>query len=59
MSAKNITRWIGIGLLGLPLYGALTLWSSLEGQPASCSFSERYSIQVPPLENTLQIAGKE
>ena len=33
MSAPNITRWIGIGLLGLPLYGALTFWSSLEGQP--------------------------
>jgi hypothetical protein len=33
MSAPNTTRWIGIGLLGLPLYGALTLWSSLEGQP--------------------------
>jgi hypothetical protein len=46
-------------LLGLPLYGALTLWSSLKGQPALCSFSERYSIQVPPLENTLQIAEKE
>jgi hypothetical protein len=33
MSAPNITRWIGIGMLGLPLYGALTFWSSLEGQP--------------------------
>jgi hypothetical protein len=33
MSATSITRWIGIGLLGLPLYGALTFWSSLEGQP--------------------------
>jgi hypothetical protein len=33
MSAANTTRWIGIGLLGLPLYGALTFWSSLEGQP--------------------------
>jgi hypothetical protein len=33
MSAANTTRWIGIGLLGLPLYGALTVWSSLEGQP--------------------------
>jgi hypothetical protein len=33
MSTPNITRWIGIGLLGLPLYGALTFWSSLEGQP--------------------------
>src|SRR3712207_6392718 len=33
MAPPNTTRWIGIGLLGLPLYGALTLWSSLEGQP--------------------------
>ena len=33
MAAANTTRWIGIGLLGLPLYGALTAWSSLEGQP--------------------------
>src|SRR5215212_2175517 len=33
MPAPNTTRWIGIGLLGLPLYGVLTLWSSLEGQP--------------------------
>jgi hypothetical protein len=33
MSTPNTTRWIGIGLLGLPLYGALTFWSSLEGQP--------------------------
>jgi hypothetical protein len=27
------TGWIGIGLLGLPLYGALFFWSSFEGQP--------------------------
>jgi hypothetical protein len=33
MSAANITRLIGIGLLGLPLYGALTFWSSLNPQP--------------------------
>src|SRR3712207_5899022 len=33
MSAANTFRWIGIGLLGLPLYGALTFFSSLEGQP--------------------------
>jgi hypothetical protein len=33
MAAANTFRWIGIGLLGLPLYGALTFWSSLEGQP--------------------------
>src|SRR3712207_2830035 len=33
MSAPNIARWMGIGLLGLPLYGALTFWSSLNPQP--------------------------
>lgn len=33
MSAPNITKWIGTGLLGLPLYGALTFWSSLDPQP--------------------------
>ena len=33
MSAPNTTRWIGIGLLGLPLYGALTFYSSLDPQP--------------------------
>jgi hypothetical protein len=33
MSAPNITRWIGAGLLGLPLYGVLTFWSSLNPQP--------------------------
>ncbi len=33
MSAPNVTRWIGIGLLGLPLYGALTFWSSFDPQP--------------------------
>lgn len=33
MSAPNVTRWIGVGLLGLPLYGALTFWSTLDSQP--------------------------
>jgi hypothetical protein len=33
MSAPNTTRWIGIGLLGLPLYGLLTFWSSIDPQP--------------------------
>ncbi len=33
MSAPNITRWIGISLLGLPLYGVLTYFSSLNSQP--------------------------
>ena len=33
MSAPNITRWIGIGLLGLALYGALTFFSAINPQP--------------------------
>jgi hypothetical protein len=33
MSTPDTTRWIGIGLLGLPLYGALTFFSSLNPQP--------------------------
>jgi hypothetical protein len=33
MSATNTSRWIGVGLLGLPLYGALTFWSSMDPQP--------------------------
>lgn len=33
MATLNTTRWIGTGLLGLPLYGALTFWSSLDPQP--------------------------
>ena len=33
MGVPNITRWIGVGLLGLPLYGALTFFSSLDPQP--------------------------
>ena len=33
MSTTNITKWIGIGLLGLPLYGVLTFLSSLNPQP--------------------------
>ena len=33
MSAPSITRSIGIGLLGLPIYGVLTFFSSLNPQP--------------------------
>jgi hypothetical protein len=33
MNATNVNRWIGVGLLGLPLYGALTFFSSLNPQP--------------------------
>jgi hypothetical protein len=43
MAAPNIARWTGIGLLGLPLYGALTFWSSLEGQPDPSTRLEAWS----------------
>jgi hypothetical protein len=43
MATLNTTRWIGIGLLGLPLYGALTFWSSLEGQPDPSTQLEAWS----------------
>jgi hypothetical protein len=33
MSATNTTNWIRVGLLGLPVAGTLTLWSSLDPQP--------------------------
>jgi hypothetical protein len=50
MSTPNITRWIGVGLLGLPLYGALTCWSSLEGQPDPGTQLEAWSRFVTTKE---------
>ncbi len=43
MAAANTFRWISIGLLGLPLYGALTFYSSLEGQPDPATRYEAFS----------------
>jgi drug/metabolite transporter (DMT)-like permease len=43
MSAQNTTKWIGIGLLGLPLYWALTFWSSLNPQPDPSTHYEAWS----------------
>jgi hypothetical protein len=43
MSTPNTTRWIGIGLLGLPLYGALTFFSSLDPQPDPNTHYEAFS----------------
>ena len=43
MSAANPLRWKGLGLPGLPLYGALTFWSSLEGQPDPNTHLEAWS----------------
>ena len=46
MPAANTTRWIGIGLLGLPLYGALTFLSSLNPQPDPNTQFEAWSQYV-------------
>jgi hypothetical protein len=43
MSAANTTKWVGIGLLGLPLHGALTFWSSLDPQPDPNTHYEAWS----------------
>jgi len=39
----NTTRWIAIGLLGLPLYGALTFFSSLDPQPDPSTHLEAWA----------------
>lgn len=33
MSAPNVTNWIRVGLLALPVYGVLTFWATLHPQP--------------------------
>ena len=43
MSAPNTIRWIGMGLLGLPLFGVLTFWSSLDPQPDPNTHYEAWS----------------
>ena len=43
MSTPNTTKWIGVGLLGLPLYGVLTFWSSLNPQPDPNTHYEAWS----------------
>ena len=43
MQAPNTRKWIGVGLLGLPLYGALTFFSSLDPQPDPNTHLEAWS----------------
>ena len=43
MPTSNTTRWIGIGLLGLPLYGVMTFFSSLDPQPDPNTHYEAWS----------------
>ena len=46
MSTPNINRWAGIGLVGLPLYGALTFFSSLNPQPDPNTHPEAWARYV-------------
>jgi hypothetical protein len=46
MSTPNIIRWMGIGLLCLPLYGALTFWTALNPQPDPNTHLEAWSRYV-------------
>jgi hypothetical protein len=46
MGATNVNRWIGIGLLGLPLYGVLTFLSSLNPQPDPNTHPEAWARYV-------------
>jgi len=46
MSAANTTRWIGIGLLSLSLYGALTFFSALNPQPDYNTHPEAWARYV-------------
>src|SRR3712207_3607327 len=46
MGAANIKRWIGVGLLGLPLYGALSFYSSLDPQPDPNTHYDAWSRYV-------------
>ena len=43
MNTTNVNRWIGVGPLGLPLYGALTFFSSLNPQPDPNTHLEAWS----------------
>jgi hypothetical protein len=43
MSTPNITRWMSIGLLGLPLYGVMTFFSSLDPQPGPNTHYEAWA----------------
>jgi hypothetical protein len=43
MRSTDTTNWIRVGLFALPLYGVLTFWSSLEGQPDPSTHYEAWS----------------
>jgi len=46
MPAPNITNWIRIGLLALPIYGLLTFWGTLTHQPDPNADFEAYARYI-------------
>jgi hypothetical protein len=46
MAAPNIGAWVRIGLLALPLYGVLTLWTTFIHQPDPNTNFEAYARYV-------------
>jgi multisubunit Na+/H+ antiporter MnhC subunit len=54
MSAANTTRWIGVGLIGLSLYGALTFFSSLNPQPDPNTHPEAWARHVTTTHYVLE-----
>ena len=46
ISSPNTLNWIRAGLLALPLYGALTFWSSIDPQPDPSTHLEAWSRYV-------------
>ena len=46
MSVTKTTNWIRAGLLGLPIYGLLTFWSSLHPQPDPTKHYEAWARYV-------------
>jgi hypothetical protein len=43
MTTPDTTRWIGIGLLALPIYGLLTAWSTIDPQPDQVKHPEEWA----------------
>jgi hypothetical protein len=46
MAAPNVGRWVHVGLLALPVYGALTLWTTFIHQPDPNADFEVYARYV-------------
>jgi multisubunit Na+/H+ antiporter MnhC subunit len=46
VAAPNVGRWVRIGLLALPLYGLLTLWTTFIHQPDPNTDFEAYARYV-------------